>query len=212
MTSPRARERLVDRLREAGIRDSRVLDAMREVPRHIFMDEAFAVRAYEDTALPIGHGQTISQPMIVARMSEALLRGGVPRKVLEIGTGSGYQTAVLASLIPQVFTIERIGALQERARERLRLIGVSNVRFLHGDGAKGWASLAPFDAILVTAAPEEVPRALLDQLAEGGRMVIPVGGQGGAQQLLLIRRIQGVFRPEVLDQVLFVPFVAGELA
>ncbi len=211
VTSPQARERLVVRLREAGIRDERVLDAMRQIPRHVFMDEALEVRAYDDTALPIGHGQTISQPYIVARMTEALLRGGVPRKVLEIGTGSGYQTAVLAALVPQVFSIERISALQGRARERLRLLGLGNVRFLHGDGSKGWPSQAPFDAIVVTAAPPELPRPLLDQLAEGGRLVAPVGPQGGMQRLMRVSRIQGELRSELLDPVSFVPLISGEV-
>lgn len=212
LTSPRVRERLIERLQAAGIRDGRVLEAMRRTPRHLFVDEALAARAYEDTALPIGHGQTISQPYMVARMSEVILRDGVPSKVLEIGTGSGYQTAILAELASQVFSIERIKALQDQARERLRLLERFNVRLRHADGWQGWSAHAPFDAILVAAAPESVPPRLLEQLAEGGRLVIPVGPQGRAQQLLMVRKHAGTLREEILGPVSFVPLVQGPLA
>ena len=208
MTSARTRERLVNRLREHGIQSSAVLDRIRTVPRHLFIDEALGTRAYEDTALPIGHGQTISQPYVVARMSEALTENESPGKVLEIGTGCGYQTAVLAGLVPQLFTIERIAPLQRRARQVLRRIGLHNIRFKHGDGWKGWTSEAPFDGIIVTAAPEDVPAALLEQLADGGRLVIPVGPRG-RQELLRIVRDGDEYHREVLDLVSFVPLVDG---
>ncbi len=212
LTAPRVRERLLERLQAAGITDGRVLEAMRCTPRHLFVEEAFAGRAYEDTALPIGHGQTISQPLTVARMSEAILRHGVPGKVLEIGTGSGYQTALLAYLVPQVFSIERIKALQVQARARLRLLERFNVRLRHGDGGQGWSAYAPYDAILVAAAPESVPPRLLEQLADGGRMVIPVGPQGGGQRLMLIRREGGALHHEVLEPASFVPLLSGVIA
>ncbi len=207
-TSKRTRERLIKRLREEGIKDQRVLDAMREVPRHIFLDEALAHRAYEDTALPIGQGQTISQPYIVALMTEALLEDGVPQKVLEVGTGSGYQTAVLAQLVPEVYSVERIRPLQEKARQRLRLLKARNVQLRHANGGMGWPEKGPFDAIIVTAAPESVPAELLEQLAEGGRMVIPVG-PGGLQDLLLITRQGGEFKQKKLSGVVFVPLLSG---
>jgi len=212
LTSPRVRERLVDRLQEAGIQDTRVLEAIRRTPRHLFVDEAFAGRAYEDTALPIGHGQTISQPYTVARMSEVILRDGVPNKVLEVGTGSGYQTAILAYLTNQVFSLERIKCLLDLARARLKLLERYNVRLRHADGWQGWSAQGPFDAILVAAAPDTIPPRLLEQLAEGGRMVIPVGPQGGVQSLLMIRRIDGVLREEILEAASFVPLVSGEVA
>ena len=212
LTSPRVRERLIERLQEAGIVDERVLRSMRRTPRHIFVEEAFASRAYEDTALPIGHGQTISQPYTVARMSEAILRDGMPNKVLEIGTGSGYQTAILADLTNQVFSIERIKSLQDQARERLKLLERYNVRLRHADGWQGWSAHGPFDAILVAAAPDMIPPRLLEQIAEGGRMVIPVGPQGGAQKLLMIRREEGILREEVLEGASFVPLVSGAVA
>ncbi|MGK0674046.1 MAG: protein-L-isoaspartate(D-aspartate) O-methyltransferase [Halothiobacillaceae bacterium] len=212
LTSPRVRERLIERLQAAGIRDARVLEAIRCTPRHLFVDEALAARAYEDTALPIGHGQTISQPYVVARMSEAILRDGVPGKVLEIGTGSGYQTAILAHLTSQVFSIERIKALQDQARARLKLLERFNVRLRHADGWQGWSAYAPYDAILVAAAPDRIPPRLLEQLAEGGRMVIPVGPQGGAQKLMMIRREEGELLEQVLESVSFVPLVSGVLA
>lgn len=211
MTSQRTRERMVTRLMEQGIRDMRVLEVMRSVPRHLFMDEALATRAYEDTALPIGNGQTISQPYVVARMTEALAAGGRLKKVLEIGTGCGYQTAVLAPFVDEVFSIERIGDLTRRTRERLRTLGVRNVRIKHGDGYQGWTEHAPYDAILVAAAPPEVPQALLEQLAEGGRLVVPVG-ERGEQQLLMITRQGNEYVNEVLDKVSFVPMLRGASA
>jgi protein-L-isoaspartate(D-aspartate) O-methyltransferase len=208
MTSARTRDRLIERLRAEGIRDERVLSAMAAVPRHIFVDEALASRAYEDTALPIGAGQTISQPYIVARMSEALVQGGDLAKVLEVGSGCGYQTAVLAQLVGRVFSIERIESLIPQARERLHALGISNVRMRHGDGFDGWPAHAPFDGILVAAAPGFVPQALVDQLGVGGRLVIPVGAQGSQRLLSLTRTDEGV-EEETLARVSFVPLVSG---
>jgi len=208
MTSARTRERLIQRLAEQGIRDPRVLDRIRNVPRHLFVDEALASRAYEDTALPIGHGQTISQPYVVARMTEAITIGGTPEKVLEVGTGCGYQTAVLAPLVGKIYSIERIEALLERARERLRELGIKNVRFRHGDGADGWPSQAPFDGILLAAAPHALPQKLLDQLGEGGRLIAPVGPEG-RQELLRITRRGDQFLRERLGFVSFVPLLGG---
>jgi protein-L-isoaspartate(D-aspartate) O-methyltransferase len=208
MTSMRTRERLVQRLREQGISNEAVLDRIRTVPRHIFVDEALASRAYEDTALPIGFGQTISQPYIVARMSEALLEGGPLDKVLEVGTGCGYQTAVLSSLVGKVYTIERIEALLDRAKLRIKELQLRNVRFKHGDGYEGWMLGAPYDGILVAAAPLSVPESLLAQLAVGGRLVMPVGGEGRQQLLRLTRTEEGVTR-EVLGAVSFVPLQSG---
>jgi protein-L-isoaspartate(D-aspartate) O-methyltransferase len=208
MTSARTRERLIQRLAEQGIRDARVLDRIRNVPRHLFVDEALASRAYEDTALPIGHGQTISQPYVVARMTEAITIGGTPDKVLEIGTGCGYQTAVLAPLVGRIYSIERIEPLLERAKDRLRELDIRNVRFKYGDGAEGWASQAPFDAILLAAAPHAVPQKLLDQLAEGGRLVAPVGPEG-RQELLRFTRHKDQFLRERLGFVSFVPLLGG---
>jgi protein-L-isoaspartate(D-aspartate) O-methyltransferase len=208
MTSQRTRERMVTRLMEQGIRDLRVLEVMRSLPRHLFVDEALATRAYEDTALPIGNGQTISQPYAVARMTEALLDGGRPGKVLEVGTGCGYQSAVLAALAGEVFSVERIGDLVRRTRERLQGLQVRNVRIRHGDGYAGWAEHGPYDGILVAAAPTQVPATLLEQLAEGGRLIVPVGERGG-QQLLRISRVDGEIKQEVLETVSFVPMVHG---
>lgn len=208
MTSQRTRERMVTRLMEQGIRDLRVLEVMRTLPRHLFVDEALATRAYEDTALPIGSGQTISQPYAVARMTEALLNGGRPGKVLEIGTGCGYQSAVLAALAGEVFSVERIGDLVRRTRERLQRLQIRNVRIRHGDGYAGWAEHGPYDGILVAAAPTQVPAALLEQLAEGGRLIVPVGNRG-SQQLLLVSRNNGELKQEVLEMVSFVPMVPG---
>ncbi len=208
MTSRRTRERLRRRLEDRGIRDPGVLEQIGNVPRHLFVDEALASRAYEDTALPIGQGQTISQPFVVARMSEALRRHGNPSRVLEVGTGCGYQTAILAGLVDELYTIERIGALLDRARERIASLGLDNVRFRHGDGYAGWPEAAPFDGILVAAAPAEIPAVLVDQLAPGGRLVIPVG-RHGMQKLLLLRRTDDDMEEELLDAVSFVPLVGG---
>ena len=208
MTSARTRERLIQRLVEQGIRDPRVLDRIRNVPRHLFVDEALSSRAYEDTALPIGHGQTISQPYIVARMTEAVTIGGVPDKVLEIGTGCGYQTAVLAPLVGRLYSIERIEGLLDRAKESLKVLGIRNVRFKHGDGNEGWPSQAPFDAILVAAATHAVPQKLLEQLGEGGRLVAPVGPEGRQELLRLTRRGDQYLR-ERLGLVSFVPLLGG---
>jgi protein-L-isoaspartate(D-aspartate) O-methyltransferase len=207
MTSQRTRDRLVQRLRDHGIRDERVLAVIRDVPRHIFIDEALAHRAYEDTALPIGHGQTISQPFIVALMTQSLLN--VPRtRVLEIGTGSGYQTAVLAALIDRVYTVERIAPLIERARERFRVMKLRNVRVKYEDGNLGWADQGPFDGIIVTAAARTVPAALIEQLTVGGRVVIPVGDDR-SQQLKVIDRTDDGVREESLEYVRFVPLLRG---
>ena len=208
MTSARTRDRLVQRLRDQGITNLTVLDRIRTVPRHIFVDEAIASRAYEDTALPIGFGQTISQPYIVARMTEALLEGGPLGKVLEIGTGCGYQTAVLAPLVGRIFSVERIEALFKRARARLKELEIGNVRLKHGDGIKGWKTQAPFDAILIAAAPLIVPEGLAEQLAIGGRLVVPVGPEGEQKLLRLTRREQGLER-RILGSVSFVPLLGG---
>lgn len=211
MTSQRTRERLIERLYEEGLSNPRVLEVIRRTPRHLFVDEALAHRAYEDTALPIGHNQTISQPYMVGRMTELLLAAGPLDKVLEIGTGSGYQTSVLAQLVERVFSVERIQALQERAKERLQELNLRNVVFRWGDGWEGWNALGPYNGIIVTAAAAEVPQALLDQLAPAGRLVIPVGA-GAEQQLLLIVRDEQGFTRHVLDDVRFVPLLNGPLA
>ena len=206
MTSRRTRDRLILRLREEGIRDERVLEAIRNVPRHMFVDEALASRAYEDTALPIGHGQTISQPYIVALMTQTLLAGRRPKKVLEVGTGSGYQTAVLANLVDEVYSVERLEPLMKQARRRLREIGYRNVHTRLSDGSWGWKDHAPYDGIIVTAAPAEVPLPLLEQLAPGGRLVIPVGGPS-MQELLLVQHSDKGITQERLELVNFVPLV-----
>lgn len=211
MTSQRTRERLIERLYEEGLSNPHVLEVIRRTPRHLFVDEALAHRAYEDTALPIGHNQTISQPYMVGRMTELLLAAGALDKVLEIGTGSGYQTAVLAQLVERVFSVERIQALQDRAKERLAELNIRNVVFRWGDGWEGWPALAPYNAIIVTAAAAEVPQALLEQLAPGGRLVIPVGA-GDVQELLLITREEQGYTRHVLDAVRFVPLLNGPLA
>ncbi|HLQ08644.1 MAG TPA: protein-L-isoaspartate(D-aspartate) O-methyltransferase [Steroidobacteraceae bacterium] len=208
MTSARTRDRLVQRLREQGIANLAVLDRIRNVPRHIFVDEALGSRAYEDTALPIGFGQTISQPYIVARMTEALLEAGAADSVLEVGTGCGYQTAVLAPLVARLYTIERIEPLLARARERLKELGIRNVRFRHGDGTLGWKAHAPFDGILVAAAPLTVPEALIRQLRVGGRLLVPIGPEGEQELVRITRREQGVQR-ESLGAVAFVPLLGG---
>jgi protein-L-isoaspartate(D-aspartate) O-methyltransferase len=208
MTSARTRERLVQRLRDQGIVNPAVLERIRDVPRHIFVDEALGSRAYEDTALPIGFGQTISQPYIVARMTEALLEGGPLARVLEIGTGCGYQSAVLSPLVTMLFSIERIAPLMERARERIKELGLRNVRFRHGDGGVGWKAHAPFDGILVAAAPLTVPEAWLKQLRLGGRLIVPVGPEGEQQLVRFTQKEQRVEK-QLLGPVAFVPLLGG---
>ncbi len=212
MTSQRTRDRLIERLRAKGIQNEQVLEVMRVLPRHLFVDEAMSSRAYEDSSLPIGHGQTISQPFIVARMTEVLLSRGVPDTVLEVGTGSGYQAAILSQLVPRVYSVERIVALQTQARERYHMLGIHNISLKHSDGSWGWPQHAPYKAIIVTCAPEEVPQSLMEQLAVGGMMVIPVGGQNGAQKLLLITREEDQFVEEELDAVKFVPLLNGAIS
>ena len=209
MTSQRVRDRLVDRLREVGIADEATLNAVRVVPRHLFIDEALASRAYEDTALPIGHGQTISQPWVVARMTEVVL-AVAPKKVLEVGTGSGYQAAILGALGLEVFTVERIGDLLRQARKRFRHLGM-NIRTKHDDGRIGWPEHGPYDAIVVTAAAPALVDALIDQLAVGGRLVAPVGGPGGQVLLQLTRQADGTIAQEELAPVSFVPLLSGML-
>ncbi len=208
MTSQRARDRLVERLSAEGIRDHRVLDVMRRLPRHLFIDEALASRAYEDTALPIGKGQTISQPWIVARMSEVLVENGIPKRVLEIGTGSGYQAAVLAALVGQVFTIERIEELLRNARRRFRKLGIENLRSKHADGRLGWVEEAPFDAIIATAAGTTIHADLFAQLKPDGVLIAPVGAPG-AQKLKRYRYIENSWIAEDLCAVAFVPLLGG---
>ncbi len=208
MTSQRTRERLISLLVEMGIKSDVVLDVIRRVPRHIFVDEALASRAYENTALPIGFNQTISQPYIVARMVEALIERGKPEKVLEIGTGCGYQTAVLANLVQRVYSVERIDALLKKARNNLRTLKIHNCRLKHADGNLGWSEYAPYDGIIVSAAPIGVPEQLLQQLAVNGRLVIPVG-TAGDQKLLLITRTEEGFQEEQLNMVSFVPMLEG---
>ena len=207
MTSQRTRERLIQRLMDQGIAQFEVLEAIRSVPRHLFVDEALAHRSYEDTALPIGYGQTLSQPYVVARMSELALARGRPKKVLELGSGSGYQTAILASLVDEICAIERIKPLLERARRQLRALRVRNVRLRHGDGLDGWASEAPFDLILGAAAPERLPTQLLAQLAPEGRLILPVGGE--RQQLMMVTATAEGYAEEVIEEVNFVPMVRG---
>ncbi len=207
MTSQRTRDRLVARLREEGIRDNRVLEAIASTPRHLFIDEALASRAYEDTALPLGHGQTISQPYIVARMTELLLDVN-PKVVLEVGTGSGYQAAILAGLVDKVYSTERIEALATQARQRFRQLGYRNVRIQHSDGSWGWPQFAPFDAIIVTAGAADIPEALLEQLKVGGRLVMPLGGRD-RQTLITVTRTESVYEREDFEPVVFVPLLGG---
>lgn len=208
MTSRRTRDRMIARLREQGIVNGKVLEAMAETPRHIFVDEALESRAYEDTALPIGHNQTISQPYIVAKMTELLLENGTPRKVLEIGTGCGYQTAILARLVEQLYSVERIEPLMKKARDRLWELNLKTVGFQHSDGSWGWPEHAPYDGILVAAAPLVIPDALLEQMAIGAVMIIPVG-KDGAQYLNKVTRRENGFEVEELEAVSFVPFRSG---
>ena len=208
MTSKRTRDRLVERLRSHGIRSEAVLNQIRNVPRHLFVDEALASRAYEDTALPIGHGQTISQPYVVAKMTEALLEDFEGEKVLEIGTGCGYQTAVLAPLVKKIYSVERIPELLKKTRQRLRGLDIYNVQFRPGDGWKGWPKYAPYDGIIVAAAASVIPEKLLEQLAPGGRLVMPVG-RPGYQELTLVMRKNDHYEQRSLGGVSFVPLVPG---
>ena len=208
MTSQRARDRLIERLKSEGIADRRVLDVIARLPRHLFVEEALASRAYEDTALPIGLGQTISQPYVVARMTEALIEPKIPAKVLEIGTGSGYQAAVLAALCGNVYTVERIEELLREARRKFRKLNIVNVRSKHDDGKLGWPEHAPFDAVILTAAGDYVDDALFAQLAPDGVLVAPVGPPG-AQRLLRYRNDGTEWKPEMLGQVSFVPLLGG---
>jgi protein-L-isoaspartate(D-aspartate) O-methyltransferase len=208
MTSRRTRERMIARIREQGVTNDSVLNVMIETPRHIFVEEAFASRAYDDMPLPIGFSQTISQPYIVARMTELLLENGPLKKVLEVGTGSGYQTAVLAKLVTLVYSVERIYPLQQRARRCLQDLHLRNVRMKHTDGSWGWSEYAPYDGILVTAAPSELPQALLEQLSPGGVLVVPVG-DGREQVLQRIIRTESGYEVEALEPVVFVPLLSG---
>ncbi|WEN13582.1 protein-L-isoaspartate(D-aspartate) O-methyltransferase [Rhodanobacter sp. AS-Z3] len=214
MTSQRARDRLATLLKDSGIRDTRVIEVIRNLPRHHFIDQALHSRAYENDALPIGHGQTISQPWVVARMTEALLehfdaKQGMPQKVLEIGTGSGYQAAVLAALVPQLFTVERIEALLRQARRRFRQLGLTNLRSRHDDGKLGWADEAPFDAIILTAAGDTIPTRILDQLSPTGVLVAPVGSPSRQTLIRMRGDGQGDFIQEELGPVSFVPLLGG---
>jgi protein-L-isoaspartate(D-aspartate) O-methyltransferase len=209
MTSQRARDRLAATLKEGGIRDPRVIEVIRNLPRHHFIDQALHSRAYENDALPIGHGQTISQPWVVARMTEALIEFGIPQKVLEIGTGSGYQAAVLAALVPQVFTVERIEALLRQARRRFRQLGLTNLRSRYDDGKLGWPDEAPFDAIILTAAGDTIPTRILDQLSPTGVLVAPVGSPSRQTLIRMRGDGQGDFIQEELGAVSFVPLLGG---
>jgi len=207
MTSQRTRDRMVQRLREQGIKDEVVLGAMNAIPRHIFVDEALSIRAYEDVSLPIGYGQTISQPYIVARMTEILRSGNPLGRVLEIGTGCGYQTAVLSRVAQEIYSVERISPLLMKARNNLRELRTRNVKVKHTDGHYGLPDLAPFDGIMVTAGATHIPNELLQQMAVGGRMVIPVGTQ--EQTLVLVERLPEEFRQTKLEAVKFVPLLGG---
>ena len=209
MTSQRTRDRLISRLESEGIKSVEVLDAMRATPRHIFVDEALASRAYEDTALPIGYSQTISQPYIVARMTETLLLSGPLNKVLEIGTGSGYQAAILSLLVKEVYSVERIEPLLRQARARFQELKLRNIRLQFDDGTLGWPEYGPYDGIIATAAPVEVPMPLLEQLTIGGRLIIPIGKQGTQKLMLYTRTHEGV-EEEFIEQVSFVPMLSGQ--
>jgi protein-L-isoaspartate(D-aspartate) O-methyltransferase len=208
MTSQRARDRLIERLKSDGISNRRVLDVIGRLPRHLFIEEALASRAYEDTALPIGLGQTISQPWVVARMTEAIIEYKVPEKVLEIGTGSGYQAAVLSALVKNVYTVERIEELLRNARRRFRKLGIDNIRSKHDDGKLGWSEHAPFDAIMLTAAGDHIDARLIEQLSADGVIVAPVG-PSGAQQLKRFRRDGDAMIEDSLGSVSFVPLLGG---
>ena len=207
MTSRRTRDRMVNRLKDQGISDSKVLAVMSDTPRHIFVDEALASRSYEDTALPIGYNQTISQPYIVARMTELLLENGPLSRVLEIGTGCGYQTALLAQLVDKVYSVERIGPLLKKAKNHLWDLKLKNISYQHNDGGWGWPEHAPFDGILVAAAPAEIPETLLQQMAVGGVMLIPIGTKN--QALHKVTRTKTGYEDEILESVVFVPFLSG---
>jgi len=209
MTSQRTRDRLVQRLRDQGIANESILDVINSTPRHAFVDEALAHRAYEDIALPIGFNQTISQPYIVARMTEALLAGGPLDRVLEIGAGCGYQAAVLAQLVNKVYTVERISGLLDKAVSRFRLLRLRNIQYKHADGVVGWPERGPFDGIIVTASPRQVPDELIAQLKVGGRMVVPVG-QADHQELILLCKTEDGITTEVLEAVRFVPLLGGK--
>lgn len=208
----RARDRMIATLKEMGICNTQLLEVMHTTPRHLFVDEALAYRGYENTALPIGFGQTISQPYIVARMTEALIADGDLETVLEVGTGSGYQAAILAQFVAKVYSVERIRQLQRQAREVLSSIGINNVSLRYSDGAQGLPECAPFDGIMVTAAAQRIPNELLLQLKDGGRMIAPVEVTQKHQRLISIRRRGEVFEREFLDFVIFVPLISGELA
>lgn len=209
LTSPASRQRMIEELRASGIEDPRVLAAMTKIPRHEFVEQALQSEAYRNRPLPIGHAQTISQPSIVAFMTQALLQGGRRGRVLEIGTGSGYQTAVLAEIVETVFTVERLRALSEVARQRLHAMGYRNVHFGYSDGMQGWSPYAPYESILVTAGAAEVPQPLVDQLAMGGRLIIPIGPQGNQSLMRYERTAQGL-QQELLAQVSFVPLLSGK--
>ena len=210
MTSRRTRERLIKRLQDEGISNTEVLNCIRNTPRHLFVDEALSHRAYEDTALPIGYSQTLSQPYVVARMTELVLSRGRPEKVLEIGTGSGYQTAVLSQVVPRVYTVERIAPLLEKADKRFRELGLRNVTAKHADGSLGWPEKGPFDAILSAAAPYSIPAELLQQLAPDGILVIPVGGDDDQRLQVVVREGDtDSFETLNVEQVRFVPLLSG---
>ena len=209
MTSARTRTRLVERLRAEGIKNEELLKIIGLTPRHLFIDEGLSHRAYEDTALPIGMGQTISQPYIVARMTEMLMETGSMNKVLEIGTGCGYQTSILGKVAKTVFTVERIRALHMQARKTLTGIGQHNIQYLFADGFNGWHQYAPFDGIIVTAAPPSIPEKLVSQLADGGRMMIPLGSTESSQDLILVQRKGTKIEETFIEKVKFVPLVSG---
>ncbi|WP_236943645.1 protein-L-isoaspartate(D-aspartate) O-methyltransferase [Jeongeupia sp. USM3] len=207
MTSARTRARMIERIKQLGIHDAKVLAVMGMIPRHVFVDEALSHKAYDDTALPIGHGQTISQPYIVAQMTALALGAAQHEKVLEIGTGCGYQAAVLSQLFKTVYTIERIGSLSKGARERLNLLGLHNVRVRHADGSRGLPDAAPFDVILIAAAAPIVPEDLVEQLRIGGRLIFPVGSED--QELRMIERTDEGIVETRLEKVRFVPLLPG---